>query len=131
MKTKPPQLQNFINTLWVKLFCTAFIIVSVFILPNRVYASGDSLKYSIELSPVRLFEGNFQLAYDIAIKDKFSINIIGLGTYASRGGYGDIYLNSQKEALSFNFGGNYYSPRMITGFVFMVIFFSDGSITQK
>lgn len=116
MKTKPLQKQNFINTLWVKLFCTAFIIVSVIVLSNRVYASGDSLKHSIELSPVRLLEGSFQLTYDIAIKDKFSINITGLGTYASRGGYGNIYLNSQKEALSFDYYGNYYSPRMITDF---------------
>lgn len=122
MKTKTPQRQNSINTFWVKLLCITCIIVSAFILPNKVYASGDSLKYSIELSPVRLLQGNFQLAYDIAIKDKFSINIIGLGTYASRGGYGGGYLKFQEDALSFDFKGSYYSPTMITGFGLAVQF---------
>ena len=120
MKTKTPQWQNFINTIWIKFFCTSFIIVSVFILSNWVYASGDSLKYSIELSPIRLLNGNFQLTYDIAIKEKFSISITGLGTYASRGGYGDNYLKNQEGALSFIDQGLFYSPKMITGFGIMV-----------
>jgi len=60
------------------------------------------------------------LAYDIRIKDNFSINIAGLGTYASKSGFGKGYMEFQNDALSFTSKGNLYSPQQITGWGVMI-----------
>ena len=75
-----------------------------------------SFKQAIEISPLRLFDGTFQMSYDRKVSDKWSINMSGQGTYASENGYGKMYLESQKNVLSYTIGDMYFSPRMITGF---------------
>ena len=74
-------------------------------------------KSAIKLNPFRLFEGTFQLSYERAINDKFSIDVAGLGTYVSKSGMGGGYLTKQDlefynaETNSYN----PYNPEMLTG----------------
>ena len=77
--------------------------------------NSDSIKTTIELSPLQLFTATFQLDIERAIKNNFSLNISFSGTYGSKGGYGDKYLAVQEDNVSFVDNGYYYSPQMITG----------------
>ena len=74
-------------------------------------------KSAIKLNPFRLFEGTFQLSYERAINDKFSIDVAGLGTYVSKSGMGGGYLTKQDLELYNAETGFYnpYNPEMITG----------------
>ncbi len=75
-------------------------------------------KSAIKLNPFRLFEGTFQLSYERAINDKLSIDVAGMGTYASTGsGLGGGYVKSQELALFDARTNSYnsYNAEMITG----------------
>ncbi len=82
-----------------------------------------SYKSSIKLNPFRLLEGTFQLSYEWAINDKFSIDIAGLGTYVSNGsGFGGGYAKEQ-ETYYYNYTYdtyNSYNLSMITGWGVLV-----------
>jgi len=54
---------------------------------------------AIMLDPLRLMEGTFHISYERIINDKFSINVSGMGTYATEQGISSLYFANQ--ALSF------------------------------
>lgn len=56
-------------------------------------------KSAIMLDPLRLMEGTFHISYERIINDKFSINVSGMGTYATEQGISSLYFANQ--ALSY------------------------------
>ncbi len=81
---------------------------------NIVAVNKDSIKpiavkSVISLNPVRIFEGTFQLSYEIAINSGNSIDFSGLATYATNEGISRAYLSKQ-EMSYFNTATNTYDP---------------------
>ncbi|MBI2968002.1 MAG: hypothetical protein HYY40_09335 [Bacteroidetes bacterium] len=103
-------------------FYLPFLLLAGTILFSSFAAAQDGapvpqFKQAIEVNPLRLFDGSFQLSYDRKISDNWSLLFSGIGTYASEGGYGGNYLKSQEDNLAFyDNSGNWYSPSLITGF---------------
>jgi hypothetical protein len=58
-------------------------------------ASYKPFKSAFKLNPARLFEGTFQISYERALKNNFSIDFSALGTYMSSNGLGSGYMKDQ------------------------------------
>ena len=63
----------------------------------------------ISLNPVRIFEGTFQLSYEIAINPRNSLDISGLATYATDEGISRRYILNQSLSY-YNDATNTYDP---------------------
>lgn len=74
-------------------------------------------KSAFKLNPTRLFEGTFQLSYERALKNNFSIDFSALGTYMSSNGWGSGYMKDQVFYAYDNELENYisYNGRVISG----------------
>ncbi len=66
-------------------------------------------KSVISLNPVRIFEGTFQLSYEIAINPRNSIDVSGLATYATDEGISRRYVLNQSMSY-YNDATKTYDP---------------------
>ncbi len=74
-------------------------------------------KSAYKLNPARIFEGTFQLSYERALKNNFSIDFSAMGTYMSSQGWGSGYLKDQNFMAFDNASEDYisYNGRVISG----------------
>ena len=73
---------------------------------------------AIQLNPMRLFGGNFQISYERAIKDNLSFELGLMGTYVTKNGLGGEYMKNQ-DFETYNSLSNSYIPyvgEMLTGY---------------
>ncbi|MCF8298506.1 MAG: hypothetical protein K9J13_13245 [Saprospiraceae bacterium] len=77
-----------------------------------------NFKSSIQLNPIRLFGGNFQISYEKAIKSNLSLEIAAMGTYVTKNGLGGGYMQNQDLEAYNSLSHSYvsYSGQMFTGY---------------
>jgi len=73
---------------------------------------------SIHLDPYRLFEGIFQIGFEKAFSNQFSLNIGLQGTYLTTGGLGKGYLADQELGFAYSGSNDYinWHDKMVKGF---------------
>lgn len=90
--------------------------------PNKIISGKKSDTYNfssaIQLNPIRLFGGNFQISFEKAIKSNMSLELAAMGTYVTKNGLGGGYLQNQNLEAYNSYSHSYvsYSGQMFTGY---------------
>ncbi|MFH1005851.1 MAG: DUF3575 domain-containing protein [Bacteroidota bacterium] len=99
-------------------FILWLIIPLVSIASSEKSFSDDSVKLSIRLNPIRLFESTFALNYEQRIANHWSLDVTAMGTYGSKDGLSDSYIRMAMASIDMD--GYYYNTSMIMGWGIMV-----------